>query len=311
MGRAIMVGLVVAILIVGALVAVELGGAGGTGSSSSAIGSDSSSSHIAVTSSSSGGEPGGASSSSTGVSGNPSVTQSQGGPLQITVLKAISDPPEALAGGNAYIYDVTLTGNGAASYQATSTSFTLIVSTGVAYNSTLLKAMRQPLTAAALSHGQVAIGQVAFQVPGSQLPLELEFKDQADGIDEFTSLPQPTAWVSEPTIGNIVLTGSQSGELFASLSFANDTQFFYSGEVIALELTINGIHNTGEVAIKTLSLSGPDKTLSVSSIDPQLPLVVTVCCSDVDTFQYYYVYLYIFAPASSFVGAISVNGTTD
>jgi hypothetical protein len=232
--------------------------------------------------------------------------------LQITVNETISDSPEASAGGNAYIYDVTITNTGSGSYDVNPTYFTMVTSSNSRYDSTILRAMRQSLPEVTLNQGQSATGQIAFQLPKTQTPSRLEFVDQPESVDEsLVGLPQPTVWVSEPEPGRVTLSGTQSGDLSATYTFSNDTLFYYTGDVIALEVAVNNFQLSGSVALNSLALASSDTGFTLSSISPSLPVAITACCSDIDVFVYVDVYVYIVAPASSFTGPIDLSGTTN
>jgi hypothetical protein len=239
-----------------------------------------------------------------------STTQVQGGPLRITVSKTISDSPEASAGETAYIYDVTVTNIGSGSYDVNPFYFSMITTSNYIYDTTALLAMRQYLSAVTLNQGQSTSGQVAFQFPNTQTPSGLEFNNQFEGVDELVAgLPQPTVWVSEPMVnlfgGSITLTGVDSLQLLATYSFNNNTFYYYTGDIITLKVALNDLNSSGSVTLNALTLASSDSGFTLSSISPSLPVTVTAGGGVVD------VYVYIVAPASSFTGAISLNGTTN
>jgi hypothetical protein len=305
-GRVVIIGLVVGILIGVAIGAAELTGGGGTNSSTNTgtpttTTSSSSSSQSTATSSSTSSSP-----STTATTS--STSQSQGGPLLISIARAISDSPEASAGSKAFIYDVSITNMGSGSYDVNPLYFTMITASNSVYDSTFFLAIRQSLSAVTLNQGQTTSGQIGFQIPNGQTPSKLEFNNQFESVDEFvTGIPQPTVWVSEPNCcsGQITLTGTDSGQLLATYSFSNNTEFFYTGDIITLKVGLNDFYSFGSVTLNTLTLASSDTGFILSSISPSLPITVTAGGSEVD------VYVYIVAPSSSFTGAIDLNGTTN
>ncbi len=313
-----MIGFVIVILIIVTLGATALIGGGGaksstnTGTPTTTASSSQSTTINSSSSSSSSANTRSSSSCSSTTSTTTSTSQSQGSPLQITVSKTISDPPEASTGENAYIYDVALTNTGSVSYDVNPSYFTLVTASNSVYDSTSFLAIRQSLSAVTLNHGQCASGQIAFQIPNTQVPSRLEFKDQIKSVDEFVvGLPQPMVWVSEPVRGRISLTGGESVGLSAAYTFSNSTLFYYTGDVIALEVALNDFHISGSIALFTLTLPSSDTGFTLLSINPPLPAVVDACCSDVDLFPTVNVYIYIVAPSSTFTGAIDLVGTTN
>ncbi len=72
-----------------------------------------------------------------------------------------------------------------------------------------------------------------------------------------------------------------------------------------MKVALNDYYSSGSVTLKSLTLSSSDTGFTLSSISPSLPLTVTGGGGEVD------VMVYIVAPASSFTGAIDLNGTTN
>lgn len=255
------------------------------------------------------------SSGTTGVQPSSSTTTSStvlisptGGPLQITVKETVSDGPEAAAGEDAYIYVLTLTNTGTRSYDVNSSFITLITSSAGVYDSTpFLQAMLHRLSAVTLSEGQSASGQVAFQFPSNHTPSRLEFKNQAQGVDELVAnLPEPSAWVSNIGIPFSTLTGPNSGFLSIGYSSGNDTFYYYTGEIITLHASISDLFTTGPatVTLNTLTLASSDSGFTLLSITPDLPLTV-------DAGGNVTVVLNILDNSSNFTGQFVLNGTTN
>jgi len=166
--------------------------------------------------------------------------------------------------------------------------------------------MRESLPAVTLNPGQGTSGQIAFQIPSTQTISKLEYNNPFTNLDEImTNLPQVTSWVSEPSFfGTITSTGINSSQLSATYTFDNKTNWYYSGDVIALKVSLNDFYFSGNITLNTLSLTTSDTGFTISSIDPPLPVMVRAGGGEVD------VYVYIIDPASSFTGSIDFNGTT-
>lgn len=254
-------------------------------------------------------------SASSATSTTTSAVSSSTGPLAIAISLAISDPPDAKASSSVYIYDVTVLNNGQTSYPIDDSYFMLISNSNTVYNPTSVGAIQRSLPTLNLAQGQKATGQVAFQIPTSETPAQLEYHIPLS-IDEFvTNLPAPSSFVSEP---NFEITTNVQGptdefglqELDATSSIQNSTSlgYFYTGQTMAIKVSLSNLDTTGSsgapgTTVKVNSITSNTTGLSISQISPSLPVTVVGGNGGGEV----EVMVYMVAPAGSFTGTISLN----
>jgi len=223
----------------------------------------------------------------------------------MVVTQTISDSPDASAGQSAFIYDLTIENNGSGSVSVNPLYFTLISSSNSVYDTDECGACVSAVLAITLRPGQNTSGQLGFEIPDTQVPSELEFTNRMQGVREFvTSLPAPTSWVSSPEpSGQIKLTGPGSSEIVATCSVSNNTVYFYTGDVIAVKISLINLGQKS-VTLTALNLTGPDAGFNLTSIGRPFPAIIPANGHAVS------VYVYIASPPSSFTGEIELEGTT-
>jgi len=208
---------------------------------------------------------------------------------------------------------VTFTNDGQTSYPLDEFYFTLISTSNSIFNPTFVEAIQQNLPTLNIAQGQKASGQVAFQIPTSETPYQLEYHIPFS-INEFiTNLPTPTSFVSEPSLSvNINVNGTANAyggqDLYASASILNNTFFFYSGQTIAIKVALTDLNTGTNVTVN--SITSNTTGISVSQISPSLPVIaigggLPGVEGEVD------VTVYMIAPTASFTGEITltVNST--
>src|SRR5208282_2819971 len=151
-------------------------------------------------------------------------------------------------------------------------------------------------------------GQIAFLIPSSETPAELEY-NVPDSIEEFvTNLPTPSSAVSEPNpeiIANMKYTTDVTGfeVLEAFPSIQNNSLYFYSGQTIAIEVALTDVVPGTTATVD--SIASGTAGLIISQISPSLPATINGNSNggEVD------VMVYIFAPPTSFTCTITLNMT--
>jgi hypothetical protein len=247
-----------------------------------------------------------ASSTSSSTTSSTISTTSSPGPLAIVISQTSSDPPEAQTGNSIFIYNVAFTNNGQSSYSVDELFFTMITVSNSVYNVAFVFAIQQNLPSVTLNPGQKTSGQIAFQIPSTETPAELEY-NVPDSIDEFvTNLPMPSSSVSEPNIeittnvqGTTNAYGSQDLSAFSSIQ--NNTFYFYTGQIIAIKVALTDVDSGTTVTVN--SIASNTTGLSLNQITPSLPVMVTGSGNEVDEM------VYILAPPTSFSGTITIDVT--
>jgi hypothetical protein len=223
--------------------------------------------------------------STTASSAPPLYTASASGPIGIEVTRTTVDQTTAdsPSGNTVFIYDVTLTGNDSASQPSNASYFTLTGSGGTVYDMANASAMTAPLPSEALSSGQQASGQVAFQVPNSDKPAKLAYDNPADGVDvTVANLPAASRWVSSVAgVSANLASNSATSNYFVTAVIQNSTKgLFYSTGTIPVKLEITPYNYDDIVGqavpdITVTSITATTLGFSVASISPHLPVTVS------------------------------------
>ncbi len=166
-----------------------------------------------------------------------------------------------------------------------------------------------------LAQGQVASGQLAFELPNGETPAKLSYSSTnptLSVIGTTTNIPAANSTVSHvevggPLNGGIIITGTNSSHLNAVA--INGTDYFYSDETVAVTIQLvdscagSGNYCSGStVTVSSIvddnESSGPT-TIGLSRNPP-----ITVATSTID------VILYLKAPPTPFNGMLTITLTT-
>lgn len=293
-GRVAVIGIVVAIIVIGGLAGLSLSTPSNNSTSPSATSTAVVTSHAAT------------SSSRKSSTSSQSSSSSSNSPLAISVIDTVVDVPDASQGNTLYIYNVSLTDNSKSNqYYVDTLYFTLITNTNSKYSASLFTPVGSELSAVSLSQGQNTAGDVAFQIPNGQKPSTLDYKavsspiacQSCSGISETISkLPAPSVWVSMIDLSSTpAVTGTSN--LLADITLQNSsTSEFLTGQIISVQMSLT---NVGQNSITVSSITLSNHGFKVSSISPSLPVTVSPTGSGTN------VVVNIVAPSSSYNGALN------
>ena len=231
----------------------------------------------------------GASLSTTQTSSTSEATAS--GPVSVTVNETTVDrTTDAPTGSSFYIFDVTLTGNDSVSHPVNGSYFTLVGTSTSVYEASADAAVRVALPDVTLAKGQRATGQLAFQIPNSDQPSELEYQAPAQGVKVTVSkLPPPSRWVFSITAAKATWNASpiNTNYLVAAVIENESSGLYYSTDTISVkvELTPYNQHETVNKTVPDLAVTAAavsNAGFSIASISPQLPVTVTGNGNEVD-----------------------------
>jgi hypothetical protein len=292
-GRTVLIVVLVVVVIVvgGAAAAASLGGSSKTSSTLSSnntitsVSSSSSSSSIATSSS------------------THSSTSSQKGPLSIVVTGTILDTVEPSSSGyNYYIYYVNVTNTDhSTNHLVDALYFQLTTASNAVAGYGFALAVQDSLQAVTISPGQHDYGQIAFKVAATDKPASLAYTNPSESVNVVVSnLPQPSVQVSEISgFSSIKVSGNSN--LDATYSVNNQSEWFYSGQVVSVKIAFNDFFTGSSATVSSIGISTPG--LSISSISPQLPIKVVGGGSEVD------VTVYVTVPTTAYNGNLNFTIT--
>ena len=204
-------------------------------------------------------------------------------PLKIVVERVTADPVEASEGHTILIYDLTITNTDTISHLVSAFGFQLVTANNSVYSLSFAIAVRRLLPSVTLEPQQHASGQVSFEVPNGELPSRLEFGIGPQAV--VSSLPQPSAWVSRILDADVKFVGAVTGfPLVAFASVQNSTSYFYTGDVVSLQLALS-YYGSGST-VKVTSVALMDSGFNVIQTAPPLPITVNGGDKEVDLVVY-------------------------
>lgn len=217
--------------------------------------------------------------------------------LSITVTQVITDTVES-SGYTYWIMTVTLTDTGNSQHYVNPSNFQLTSNTNAVYQWNIAFADQNDLQEVTLNAGQHTSGQIAFKLPNDQSPSMLEYSWSVESVDvKVTSFPASSGVVSYVSGNSATVSGTASTDVSGYVSVENSSDYFYTGQVIALKVALNN-YDTASHTVSSISISG----LTVISMTPSTP--ITVGNSEVD------VTIYAQAPATAFNRQVNATITT-
>jgi hypothetical protein len=215
-----------------------------------------------------------------------------------------------------YIYDIVVTNIGKMVDSFDPLAFSLITTSGVSYNIIPEESMRnaflfEPLTLAA---GQRVSGQISFQVPNSERPIELTYVDipNSEGIALF-NLPQPSMWVSWVNSTVLISCCPLSPISDSNLStfgidglIQNSSGYYYSGDSVVARVNISCSSLNGtDARLEVNAVVSNNNGFTISGISPPPPFTITCTSTSAET----HMTIDLIAPKSSYDGHINLSIT--
>jgi len=227
------------------------------------------------------------------------------GPLSISVTQATSDPLNAQPGDSVYIYGLNITDSGQSSYPVNESFFTMTTTSNTAFPVVSVPAIQRSLASTTLNPRQGTAGQIAFQIPTAQTPVQLQYSIPGSVNETIANLPSPVGAISEPDptiVTNIQYTWDLGFEVLNAYPYIpNDTGYFYPGQIIPIVVAFTDtVDGTNEMV--NLITSGTT-TFSITQITPSLPLVILGYSAGIN----YNELVCMHAPQTSFTGSIVLN----
>jgi hypothetical protein len=220
-------------------------------------------------------------------------------------VQATTDPLDSQPGDSIYIYGLNITDTGQGPYPVNESFFTITGSSNSTFHATSVPAIQQSLASTVLDPGQETGGQIAFQIPTGQTPLELRYSIRGSVTETIGSLPAPVGAVSELNSITINIQYASDPEGFEILSahpfIPNDTGYFYPGQIIPVVVAFTDTVD-GTWAMVNGITSGA-AAFSIEQISPPLPLVFNGYSAGIN----YDELVCMYAPQTSFAGNILLN----
>jgi len=237
------------------------------------------------------------------------ISSTSFGPLSISITQATSDPLNAQPGDSVYIYGLNITDSGQSSYPVNESFFTMTTTSNTVFPVVSVPAIQRSLASTTLEPRQVTVGQIAFQIPAAQIPVQLQYSIPGSVNETIENIPSPVGAVSEPNpsiITNIQYYSDLGFEVLNAYPYIpNDTGYFYPGQIIPVVVAFTDtVDGTNEMVN---SITSGTTTFSITQITPSLPLLILGYSAGIN----YYELVCINAPQTSFTGNIVLNINTD
>lgn len=223
-------------------------------------------------------------------------------PYNIQVTQVALDQADAPSGNSYYIFTVDASYSGSGTWDVSPFYFQLVSNSSAVYSTTFALGVGNSMSAVTLSAGQHDVGQIAFELPTGQVPSKLDYTDELSNVKlEVSSLPQVSSWVSMISYPEVNVQGASSLSVFAYGSIQNSTTLYYNGDTISVKVAITYNAFPSSNSISVTSITDSDQGLTVSSIQPPLPVTVNGNGQEVD------ITVNVIAPSSSYSGNLHLT----
>lgn len=233
------------------------------------------------------------------------ISSTSSGPLSISIVQATTDPLNSQPGDSVYIYGLNITDTGQGSLPVNESFFAVIGSSNSTFRVTQVPAIQQGLASTTLKPGQETGGQIAFQIPTAQTPLQLRYSIPGSVTETIENLPAPVGAVSDPNSVTTNIQYSSDPEGFEILNahpyIANDTGYFYPGQIIPVVVAFTDTVDGTWAMVNTIT-SGTTG-FNIVQISPSLPLVFNGYSAGIN----YNELVCMYAPQAAFTGNIVLN----
>jgi hypothetical protein len=218
-------------------------------------------------------------------SSSQNIIQSSNSPMTISVNNVIEDKVSAPQDHTTYIYDIDMLNNDNLRHSNSLGYFQLVTNTNSAYSTTVALSIRQPLQIVDLAPAQHDRGQIAFEIPNSEVPSKLEYINRVESIDtSVDNLPNPSTSVSSLIASEVNVEGDSSLPVSALAFDQCSCLYHYSGEPITIKISLNynGISGINPESVRITSITNGDPGFQITNISPSLPITLDLNSRSVD-----------------------------
>jgi len=221
----------------------------------------------------------------------------------VEILSVAFDQVDAPTGFSDYLLMVNASYLGNVSWQLDTSNFHLTTNELSVYNATTVSGEKNPLTNTILGSGQHVIGQITFAVLNGQKPTTLQYyMDPSVVVAETDNIPETSSWVSLVPAAIVNYDNPTTSNLTVMASIRNSTQYFYSSDVISVQMTISYQQlNNGPSSVVVKSITEQDPGFTITSTDPSVPVEIH------GNNQQVTITLTIRPPNSSYTGGIHIG----
>ena len=221
----------------------------------------------------------------------------------VEVSSVAFDQVDAPTGYSDYLLSINASYLGNGSWQLNTANFHLTTNELSVYNATSVLAENNPLTNTMLINGQHVSGQITFVVLNGERPVKLQYYvDPSMVVADTDDIPEPSSWVSLVPAAIVNYDNPTTSNLTVTASILNSTQYFYSSDVIVVEMTIAYQQlNNGPSSVLIKSMTEQDPGFTIASTHPSVPIMI------LGNDQQVTVILTIRPPDSSYSGGIHIG----
>jgi hypothetical protein len=221
----------------------------------------------------------------------------------VEILSVAFDQVDAPTGYSDYLLMVNASYLGNVSWQLDTSNFHLITNELSVYNATTVSGEKNPLTNTLLVNDQHVSGQITFAVLNGQRPTKLQYyTDPFVVVAETDKIPETSSWVSLVPAAIVNYDNPTTSNLTVMASILNSTQYFYSSDVISVQMTISYQQlNNGPSSVIVKSITEQDPGFIMMSTTPSVPIVI------LGNNQQVAITLTIRPPNSSYSGGIHIG----